>query len=74
MAKIVDKKISVKIKNPTKQKIIVAQGRAMGTPFVPFKILYSEVVADVESAKTRVKELKGEYKDTDALSVTYFSL
>lgn len=61
-------------KNPTKQKIIVGQGRSMGTPYVPYKILYTEIVADRESAKVRVKELNEEYKDIDALSINYFSL
>ena len=73
MAKKTDVKNTVK-KNPTRQKIIVAQGRAFGTPEVPFKVLYTEIVADATIAKDRVKELHNEYKDTDALSINYFSL
>ena len=69
-----DSKVPVKAKNPTRQKIIVAQGRAMGTPFIPFTVLHTETVADVVTAKERVKELHNEYKDTDALSINYFSL
>lgn len=61
-------------KKPTRQKIIVGQGRNIMTPFVPYKILYTEIVSDLETAKKRVIELKEEYKDTDALSVSYFSL
>ena len=71
--KLDDKKVQVK-KNPTRQKIIVEQGRSMGTPFVPYKVLYTEVAPDLETAKKRVAELKEEYKETDALSVHYFSL
>lgn len=74
MAKKTDNIVQVIKKNPTKQKIIVGQGRRMGTPYVPYKILYTEIVADKESAKVRVKELNEEYKDIDALSINYFSL
>lgn len=74
MAKKADLKENVIKKNPTKQKIIVAQGRAMGTPEIPYKTLYTEVVGDKEEAKVRVKELQEEYKNTEALSVSYFSL
>lgn len=69
-----DSKVPVKAKNPTKQKIVVAQGRAMGSPRVPFKVLHTETAVDATAAKERVKELLVEYKDTDALSVNYFSL
>lgn len=69
-----DSKTPIKVKNPTRQKIIVAQGRAMGSPEVPYKTLYTEIVADVVTAKERIKELAVEYKDTDALSINYFSL
>ena len=69
-----DSKVPVKAKNPTKQKIVVAQGRAMGSPIVPFKVLHTEIATDAATAKERVKELLVEYKDTDALSVNYFSL
>lgn len=69
-----DEKVQVIKKNPTRQKIIVAQGRAMGTPQVPYKTLYTEIVESKEIAKERVKELNEEYKDTDALSINYFSL
>lgn len=74
MAKKTDNIVQVIKKNPTKQKIIVGQGRSMETPYVPYKILYTEIVADKESAKVRVKELNEEYKDIDALSINYFSL
>lgn len=69
-----DSKVPVKAKNPTRQKIVVAQGRAMGSPIVPFKVLHTETAIDAAAAKERVKELLVEYKDTDALSVNYFSL
>lgn len=61
-------------KNSTRQKIIVEQGRQFGTPIVEYKILYTEITSDLETAKQRVKELQEEYKETDALSVSYFSL
>lgn len=61
-------------KNPTKQKVVVEQGRSMGSPYVPYKVLYTEVVVDREEAKKRVEELKKEYEGVDALSVHYFSL
>ena len=61
-------------KNPTKQKIIVSQGRSFGSPEVEYKVLYTEVVPSLEVAKTRVEELKEEYKDIDALSVSFFSM
>ena len=73
MVKKTDVKNTVK-KNPTRQKIVIAQGRAFGTPEVPFKVLYTEIVADATIAKDRVKELHNEYKDIDALSINYFSL
>ena len=73
MAKKQEVKNEVK-KNPTRQKIVVEQGRQLGNPIVEHKILHTEIVADVQTAKTRVEELKNEYKETDALSVSYFSL
>lgn len=69
-----DTKTPVKMKKPTRQKIVVAQGRIIGTPEVEYKTLFTEIVADKESAKSRVKELLEEYNGTDALSVHYFSL
>ena len=74
MARAGDNKTPVAVKNPTRQKIIVAQGRAMGTPNIPYTVLHTEVVADPATAKERVKELHNEYKDTDVLSISYFSL
>lgn len=74
MARLDNKKAPIVVKNPTKHKVIVAQGRAMGTPYIPFTILHTEVVADANAAKERVKALQEEYKDTEALSVSYFSL
>lgn len=74
MARLNDKKEVVIKKNPTRQKIIVAQGRAMGTPNVPYQTLHTEIVESVDRAKERVKELREEYKNIDALSITYFSL
>ena len=74
MARKADDKVQVVKKNPTRHKIVVAQGRVMGTPKVPYKTLYTEIVADKETAKSREKELREEYKDTDALSINYFSL
>ena len=61
-------------KNPTRQKVVVEQGRSMGNPYVPYKVLHTEVVADKEEAKKKVEELKKEYEGVDALSVNYFSL
>ena len=61
-------------KNPTRQKVVVEQGRSMGNPYVPYKVLHTEVVADKEEAKKRVEELNKEYEGVDALSVNYFSL
>lgn len=74
MARKVDEKKEIIKKNPTRQKIIVEQGRVMGTPQVPHKVLYTEIVVSKENAKERVKELLEEYKDIDALSINYFSL
>lgn len=73
MKKADEKQVIVK-KNPTRQKIVVAQGRQYSQPIVDFKVIYTEIVADIVAAKERVKELKEEYKETDALSVNYFSL
>ena len=61
-------------KNPTRQKVVVKKGKSMGKPYVPYKVLHTEVVADKEEAKKRVEELKKEYEGVDALSVNYFSL
>ena len=74
MARKVDEKKEIVKKNPTRQKIIVEQGRAMGTSQVLHKVLYTEIVASKENAKERVKELLEEYRDVDALSINYFSL
>ena len=74
MAMKKDEKVKVVNKNPTRHKLIVTQGRAMGTPKVPYKTLYTEIVGSKEEAKVREKELREEYKDVDALSVSYFSL
>ena len=63
-----------KVKNPTKQKIIVEQGRAMVGELIPHKVLYTEVVENINKAKERIKELQEEYKDVEALSICYFSL
>lgn len=73
MAKKTDVKQVIK-KNPTRHKIIVEQGRVMFEPFVPYKVLHTEIVASKEAAKEREKELREEYKDTDALSIVSFSL
>lgn len=69
-----DAKEQVKLKNSTRQKIIVEQGRVIGSPKVDYKVLYTEIVESNDKAKERVNELKNEYKDIDALSVHYFSL
>ena len=66
--------VAKKIKPAQSQKIIVEQGRSMGTPYVPYKVLYTERVPNIEEAKKRVTELKEEYKNVDALSVHYFSV
>lgn len=74
MAKKNDEKKVIVKKNPTRQKVVVEQGRSMGSPYVPYKVLHTEVVADKEEAKKRAEELKKEYEGVDALSVHYFSL
>lgn len=74
MAKKLDEKKVIVKKNPTRYKIIVEQGRTIRTPYVPYKVLYTEIVPDKETAKIREKELREEYKDTDALSIVSFSL
>lgn len=68
-----EKKIEIK-KNPIRYKILVEQGRVMGSPKVEYKILHSEIVVSKEDAENREKELKEEYKDVDALSIISFSL
>ena len=74
MMKKDDKKQEVVKKRPTRQKMIVEQGRVlMGEP-VEYKVLYTEIVSDAVTAKQREKELKEEYKDIEAVSVHYFSL
>ena len=65
---------SEKAKNPTRQKIIVEQGRALCENPIPYKVLYTEIVENVNRAKERIKELQEEYKDVEALSICYFSL
>lgn len=74
MAKMTKDTNPIKKKNPVRQKLIVEQGRAMFEPKVPFKVLYTEIVPSKEDAEIRLKELKEEYKDTDAVSINYFSL
>lgn len=69
-----DVKKEVTKKRPTKQKLVVSQGRALIGDPIEYKVLYTEVVSDRETAKIREKELKEEYKDTEAVSVQYFSL
>ena len=51
MAMKKDEKVQVIKKNPTRHKLIVAQGRAMGTPEVPYKTLYTEIVGSKEEVK-----------------------
>ena len=69
-----DTKQPIKVKNPTKQKIIVEQGRAMIGEPIPYKILYTEIVENAKRAKERIEELKNEYQNIEALSIHYFSL
>lgn len=69
-----DVKKEVIKKRPTKQKLVVSQGRVLIGDPIEYKVLYTEVVSDKETAKVREKELKEEYKDTEAVSVQYFSL
>ena len=69
-----DVKKEIVKKRPTRQKLVVSQGRALIGDPVEYKVLYTEVVSDKETAKIREKELKEEYKDTEAVSVQYFSL
>ena len=71
MAMKKDVKTPVKVKKDIKQKIIVAEGAVLiGTP-LPFKVLYTEIVPNVETAEARVQELKTEYAGK---SVSYFSI
>lgn len=74
MAKKVEVKQNIQVKKDQRQKIIVAEGRSMGTPEIPFKILYTEIVTSATIAKQRVKDLLEKYKETDGLSVNYFSI
>lgn len=74
MAKKLDEKKIEEIKPNQKQKIIVAQGRALSTPYIPFMVLHTETVESNEIAKKRVQELKEEYKNVGSLSVSYFSV
>lgn len=69
-----DVKKEVIKKRPTKQKLVVSQGRVLIGDPIEYKVLYTEVVSDRETAKVREKELKEEYKDIEAVSVQYFSL
>lgn len=69
-----DVKKEVIKKRPTKQKLVVSQSRVLIGDPIEYKVLYTEVVSDRETAKIREKELKEEYKDTEAVSVQYFSL
>ena len=60
-----------RIFKPNKQNIIVEEGAVLiGTP-TPYKILYTEVVENIETAKERIKELKIEYPEK---SIHYFSV
>lgn len=69
-----DVKKEVIKKRPTRQKLVVSQGRTLIGDPIEYKVLYTEIVSDRETAKIREKELKEEYKDTEAVSVQYFSL
>lgn len=69
-----DTKQPIKAKNPTRQKIIVEQGKALCENPIPYKVLYTEIVENVNKAKERIKELQEEYKNIEALSIHYFSL
>ena len=71
MAMKKDVKKPVKVKKDIKQKIIVAEGAVLIGTTLPFKVLYTEIVPNVETAKARVQELKTEYAGK---SVSYFSI
>ena len=63
------------IKKDVRQKIIVAQSRhPMFGKEIPYHVIYKEIVPSKETAEARIKELKEEYKDLDAVCVNYFSL
>lgn len=66
-----DVKTPVKVKKDIRQKIIVAEGAVLVGEPLPFKVLYTEIVPNVETAKARVQELKTEYAGK---SVSYFSI
>lgn len=70
MAKKQDNSKTQVVKKEIRQKVIVEQGNDK----IPFKVLYTEFVPSAERAKERVIELKNEYKDTEGLSVSYFSV
>ena len=66
-----DAKTPVKVKKDIRQKIIVAEGAVLVGEPLPFKVLYTEIVPNVETAKARGQELKAEYAGK---SVSYFSI
>lgn len=66
-----DAKTPVKVKKDIRQKIIVAEGAVLVGESLPFKVLHTEIVPNVETAKTRVEALKNEYAGK---SVSYFSI
>lgn len=67
-----DNKTVVKIKKDQTQKIIVEQSRhPMFGEYIPYKVLYTEIVKSVEKAKERVEQLKTEYPNT---SIHFFSI
>lgn len=63
-----------KVKKINKQKILVAKGRVMGSPEIPYEVILTEIVPSKDAAAAREKELREEYKDVDGLSVSYFSM
>ena len=63
------------VKKDVRQKIIVAQNRhPMFGKEIPYHVIYKEIVPSKTAAEARVKELREEYKEIEALCVDYFSL
>ena len=52
-----DVKKEIVKKRPTRQKLVVSQGRALIGDPIEYKVLYTEVVSDRETAKIREKPI-----------------
>lgn len=54
-----------------KYKILVAEGSAMFSPKVDYKVLHTEFKPNIEETKARIKDLELEFPNK---SITYFSV